>query len=188
MKLIAIILHIMVLAGIATAQSVKAVIVQINTGRNKISYFNKMGNPKEAARIARESADMAKKMIADFTDNFTYCAVYYCVDTNIDLIRKKQFGNIILDANGLPVKDPIIMSADSEYLIVRYGYPDDNTTIRDTKGISVYASDFTLLFFMHKHEPDQKDRKYVFISGKYDIEYYPVARDLTRKMKRKLDD
>ena len=184
MKPLAILLFSTLLAGISSAQSVKAVIVQINTSQNKISYFYKTGNPKEAARIASESTEMSKKMIADFNDNFIFCPVYFCIDSNIDLIKNKQFKNILLNADLVPLSSPIITSTDSDYLIVRYGYPDDNTTIRNTKGITVYYSDFTQLFFVHKHEPDQKDRKYVYISGKYDIEYYPIARELNRRIKK----
>ena len=172
----------------ASAQAVKAIIIQINSEQNKLRYLQKAGNSKDAQNIADEAMEARKKMITDFNDNFSYCPVYYYIDTNADLVKNKQFKNVLLNPDGLPVKDPLISSSDSDYLIIRYGYPDENTSVRNVKDLVIYTDKFTPSFRVHRHEPDKTTRKYVFISRKYDIDYYPAAKELNQKLEKRSEE
>ena len=172
---------------IAQPKPAKAILVQLNSEHNKVSYLLKAHRNEEANDIAIESMAMRKKMIADFTDNFTSCLVYYFIDTNFDLIKNRQFKDILLNADGSIVNNPIIDSADSAYYIIRYGYPDQNKTIRDAQGISVYKPgfiqpDFAHSFFIYRADPDKTIRKYIYKSRKYDIEYFPAAKEINRRI------
>ena len=172
----------------APAQAVKAIIIQINSEQNKLRYLQKSGKNKEVENVAGEAMEARKKMITDFNDNFSYCPVYYYIDTNADLVKNKQFKNILLNQDGILVKAPIINSSDSDYLIVRYGYPDANTSVRNVKDLVIYTDKFTPLFRVHRHEPDKTTRKYVFISGKYDIDYYPAAKELNHTIEKRYEE
>jgi len=159
-------------------QSVKAVLVQINSEQNRIGYLQKSGKNKEAENVTREAIAMTKIMVSDFNDNFVYCPVYYFVDTNIQQIKKQNFKGVLLNANGTIVENSILDPNDSDYVIITYGFPDENTSIRQTKGLVIYTDKFTQSYFFSK--PDQYDvrRKYRYRSDKYDIEYYPSAKQL----------
>ena len=169
-----------------SAQSVRAVIVQLNTEQNKIRYFRKTGNNKEAESLSREAAEMQKKMISDFNDNFAYCPVYYYIDTNAELIRNKQFKDVLLYMDGIVVKESVINVIDSDYLIVRYGFSETNSAVRTGKGLAVCDAKFNQLAF-YEHATEVTMKQYVYISKKYDVEYYPCAKTFDYHLRRKYE-
>ncbi len=179
MKPLRILLPIMFLANVPIyAQSVKAIIVQISSEQNRVRYLQKTGKNKEAENVTREAIAMRGIMVSDFNDNFAYCPVYYFVDTNIVQIKKQHFKGLLLNANGTIIENSVADPADSNYLIVTYGFPEEKTTIRQTKGLVIYTNKFRQSYFFSK--PDQYDirRKYRYKSDKCDIEYYPSAKQL----------
>lgn len=171
-----------------TAQPVKAILVQFNSEQNKIRYFLKTGNSKEAANVSGEAAIITKKIANDFNDNFNYCPVYYFIDTNTSLIKNKQFNGLLLNANGTPAKNIVINSSDSDYLIVCYGYSDASSAMSTCKGITVSSSQFRKLFFFPSCDPANPEKGYRYISPKYDISYYPSAKELDSRIKRRYNE
>ncbi len=171
-----------------SAQTVKAIIVQLNTDQNQVRYLQRTGNTKEAESISNEATIASKKMISDFSDNFSYCPVYYFIDTNTDLIRNKQFDNVLLNADGTPVKKIILNPSDSNYLTVRYGYSDAASAVSTCQGITVSTDKFEKVFFFPSCDKQKSDKKYLFISRKYDIKYFGSAAALNTEIKKKYDE
>ncbi len=165
----------------AAAQNKMAVLVQLNTEQSKIAYFRKTGRNADAEKIKRETIKMNKKMISDFTDHFTFCPVYYYIDTNVDRIKRKNFDNILLDAKGLPVANPIAL--DSNYLITLYGIDDGTANVTVTKGLVVYTPQYKQVYFLRRFDVEGSAKKYSY-SSDFGIEYYPHATMLERRMKR----
>jgi hypothetical protein len=173
------------LPSIAAAQNIKAILVQLNTEQSKIGYFRKAGRNGDAEKVIKESAEMNKRMISDFTDHFTLCPVYYYVDTNADRIKNKNFDNILLDAKGMPVAAPI--GIDSDYLIALYGTDDGTANVTVTKGLVVYTPQYKQVLFLRRNDMDGKGKNYAY-SSDFGIEYYPHATMLERRMKRQAFD
>ena len=95
-----------------------------------------------------------------------------------EILKKQHFKGLLLNANGTIIENSVADPADSNYLIVTYGFPEEKTTIRQTKGLVIYTNKFRQSYFFSK--PDQYDirRKYRYKSDKCDIEYYPSAKQL----------
>jgi len=165
----------------ATAQDKMVLLVQLNTEQSKIGYFIKAGRKADAEKIKRETIKMNKKMISDFTDHFTFCPVYYYVDTNVDRIKSKNFDNILLDAKGLPIANPI--GKDSNYLIALYGTDDGTANVTVTKGLVVYTPQYKQVYFLRRFDVEGSAKNYAY-SSDFGIEYYPHATMLNHKMGR----
>ena len=165
----------------ATAQDRMVLLVQLNTEQSKIGYFLKTGRKADAEKIKRETMKMNKKMISDFTDHFTFCPVYYYVDTNVDLIKSKNFDKILLDAKGMPIANPVAIG--SNYLIALYGIDDGTANVTVTKGLVVYTPQFKQIFFLRRFDVEGSAKKYTYTSD-FCIEYYPHATMLNHKMGR----
>ncbi len=171
-----------------SAQKIKALLVQLNTEQSKIATFKRVGKIADAQKVAKACTGMNKKMIRDFTDNFAFCPVYYYVDTNLDLIKKKQFANILLDEHGLPVADPVISALDTNYLVALYGFDDGTVNVVSTKGLVVYTDKFKQKFFFRRYMVNEAGKKYVYICNEYNIDYCPVAKNLELRMHRHYDE
>lgn len=181
----------------------KAILVQLNTYPNKMKALKENGDRKMVYRLQIETDSVIKKMVADFTDNFTYCPVYYYIDTNATLIKNKQFEGIILDKDLRPLtKTPSLEG--TAYRIVLFGrnispvqehqtenkedlYDATYTTYPTKPGLVVLYPDFKDVGYSHGGFTHQKTRKlkqsfqsYVYISPEFsDVLYMPYARSLS---------
>ena len=108
----------------------KAVLVQLRSEHNRIAAATKAGGYKDVAEIKKDALAIQNAMINDFHDHFTNCPVYYYMDTNADLIQKKIFKGILLNAGLVPVEDLPLSDTDTNYLVVYYGYPTRQSATR----------------------------------------------------------
>ena len=150
--------------------------MQLNDPQNKVNYFRQSGKNTDAENVAGAALEAKKKTIADFTDNFKFCPVYFFMDSNMEKIRNKQFDGALLKADGSLAEATVISSSDTDYLVVRFGIPDDGTTIRTGNALVICSWKFEQLFTLPKHTPPDKNTKYSYYSQKYNIEYYPFAK------------
>jgi hypothetical protein len=167
-------------------KEVKAILVQLNTEQNRIKYFTKINDSKQVERVRTEAHAMRNKMISDFSDNFDCCPVYYFIDTNYEQIKNKHFSGLLVNKDGSVVTAPILESIDTNYLVLRYGFPDGSSTIRRTQGLVILSHDFRQLFFCSKPDQSEIGKKHTFRSRKYDIEYFPSARHFDEDLRRGL--
>ncbi len=158
--------------------------------------------------VKKDAREVVSRMILDFRVHFNYCPVYYYVDTNIELIRKKQYDGILLNEDLTPAKNALINRAGNDYYIVYFGYaaaptekirveteniPDPtlyNTNYGDPYGRSLVINNDTMkqIGYVYTIGPNlrilRKKRKTLFYNSKhFDIEYYPLAELLDIQLK-----
>lgn len=181
----------------------KALLVQLNTNQRKVDYFSKTKNKKSLKQVYIDTDSVMSKMIQDFTDNFSYCPVYYYIDTNAELVKQQKFTGILLDKNLHPVQNPPLSPAD-EYFIALYGMP--SLPNRQSNEGDVYNTDYTnardrRLVVMDKNmnvlqkplpngsnnvfggRMKEPASTYKYASPKFDLYYRPVAKHYSAKLR-----
>ena len=166
------------------AQQVKAILVELNSEKNRVQYLKREGKTADAIIVLSEARKIRQMEILDFTNNFSYCPVYYFIDTNYSLIKEKQFAGVLLDTDGVTfVTSPLIKASDNNYLVVHYGYSDPNAISNSTrKGLAVYNDMLQQIYFIVAHPVDDAGKKSAYSSTKYDMDYLPVAEHFSDKM------
>lgn len=173
-----------------------ALLIQINTEQSRIHALRRANRNKEADEAAEDAKKAAEAMMADFRDNFTFCPVYYFVDTNREKIQSKQFDGALTDLNGnvvsiIPVK----------YAVAWYGRPLTQarykSKVKDTSAYTydpqsrslvglVIADDafmqLNYLYRLEDYKPAKARARYNYTSKHFEIEYRPFAGTLDRKL------
>ena len=159
--------------------TVKYILVQLNTETNKTQYYMKRGKMKDAHRVIITSQKQRSMYIQDYTDNFTFCPVYYFMDTTIGSIKNKKFENCLLDAMGNAIPKEKLPADDSSFLVIEFGYPEDNTAVTTTiKGLIVRNSKFEQINYVMKSRTPNS--KYTLKPNLFDITYKPFAKHLNK--------
>ncbi len=176
----------------------KALLVQLRSEQSRIKYFESHYDNTDAERVRNEAAKIRSAMIHDFRDHFSFCPVYYYIDTNAQLIKEQKFNGVLFNADGITAKNIVISPGDTDYFIVYYGYPEnENTELYVMPGAGYkYGSGNVmgrgLIFLNYKYE--QRDYYYIihnfrslfyrylnhdyeFYSKKFDMEYRPKAKN-----------
>ena len=182
-----------------------AVLVQLRSEHNRIEALKKDRRYQQLAEVENDAREVNNRMILDFHNNFTYCPVYYYVDTNTDLIKKKLFAGILMQGDGSPAKDLAFNSDSGDYVIAYYGYAvsqsrsdkvqnDSSLNNYDPqapagKGLVILNDKFQQLTYFYKLSYDNaffggnsKIKKYTYTAKHFDIEYYPFAGLFNRKL------
>ena len=187
-------------AGDSTAHNFPAtILVQLPTETNRIQTLEKNGYHAKAEIARQDGAKERKAMINDFKDHFTYCSVYYYMDTNSAAIMNKQFAGKLMDADGSVVQNPAI-GAGNDYYIVYYGFPlkqdkvmkpqNDSTGISEEfgRGLIICNHNLQQLSYFYKLGYNDafikllSERKYYYYSQTFDLEYYPYAKLLNKRL------
>lgn len=198
MKKTAFLIILLTLTTITASAKYKAVLVMLRGESNKINYYLKTGQTATAADARTEAEKVMKVTIKDFTDNFTYCPVYYFIDSNLTLIKEKKFNGIILDKNLKAVSPSSISSSDTNFVIVYYGVPSPEIVPdKDDGGGPVYKAvnypgdglvvlthefkrrDRSSPSFIYKPQLlNSNAKQYTYISKRFDMGYRPFAKHL----------
>lgn len=181
---------------------VKAVLVQLKSERNRIKAMTEGHWTKKLEEVRIDSAGERKAIIADFTENFNYCPVYYFMDTDTKKIIDKQFDGILMNADGSPAQNIVIATTDTNYLIVFFGYPvnQSNKTrvvtdsskyitnpdppygiglVINNHNLQQLAYRYYLKFDEHLIKKFRQDLlKYCYFSKYFDISYFATAESL----------
>lgn len=172
-----------------------AVLVQLRSEHNRMEALTKARMYEELEEVKKDALAVRDRMVLDFHNNFSYCPVYYYMDTNADLIKKKIFDGILLQEDGSPVKNPVVNSNSDNYVIAYYGYPVSQSTTDKVqadatdsqplfgKGLVILNDKMLQLTYFYKFGYDeiffdkrkQWIKKYYYNSKRFDIEYYPLA-------------
>ena len=182
-----------------------AVFIQLNTEQNRIKALENNKRYKEVEIVKRDAAIISSKMIADFKDNFHYCPVYYYADTNFEQIKAGKLTGFLVKDDGTIVGD-YIKDIGQDYLIAYYGYPvyqSNKTKVveksydMDTgrlfipygKGLIIHNSHMEQVSYLYKVGYDhfffslkKSNRKYIYESKKYDMEYLPFAKHFNDRL------
>lgn len=207
MKKIACLILLCLIAVQLSAQSPSAIFVMLKSQRNKIEYFNSIAQQGKAKEVADAAQIVMTKTIADFTNRFSHCPVYYFIDTNLELIKQKKFDNVLFNDKHQLYEVPPAKPSDSSILIVYYGIPPielvtEGHLSKEKKnyrnpgylgnGLVVLGHDFqkierTKLYYAYRYEswvPRGVETDYTYTSDKYNIAYIPIARKLDYMLTR----
>lgn len=100
------------------------IIVMLHGEKNRLNGANKIGDTILAASIGRDAAEIRRRTILDFTENFTAFPVYYVIDSNYDKIRHKQFAGLLLNADGSLANTAVVDTGNPNYLVAYYSFGD----------------------------------------------------------------
>jgi hypothetical protein len=204
--------------NVSTAQNTKSVdfpsviLVKLSAETNRINALIKAKRFNDLEKFKSEAEIVRNVTIADFNDNFNYCPVYYFIDTNMQLIIDGKFEGVLLNKDLSVATNTPLNDSSNMHSIVYYGFPQWQTkkgkwdttksstaeggkpfgkalVINDPKLRQIYYlywldNDFFNFKFMSK-----KKNNYKYTSKKFELEYYPFAAELNRKLyerKRKL--
>ncbi len=174
----------------------KAILVQLRSEQSRIQYFTSRHDQKRTEQVIKDAETVRKVMTNDFKDRFTFCPVYFFIDTNAKLVTAQKFDGVLFNADGSPAKSLAISQGDTDYFIVYYGYPEnEKTELKVMPGATYkYGSGNVmgkgLMFLNYNYE--QRDYYYVihnfrpllyrflnhnyeYYSKKFDMEYRPFA-------------
>ncbi len=180
------------------------ILIQLSSQRNRIEAMQRERKYSAIAEVNSDAEGVKAATIQDFTDHFHYCPVYYYVDTNMDLVKKGDFENILFNGDGSPVNNPAVNGHAKNYLVAYYGYPvtqarkteskDDsvekeyNSGEPMGKGLVVDNSKFQQVAYFYRFGYEDAlfskkgEDKYTYHSKHYDIEYNPFAAKLEKKL------
>lgn len=181
----------------------KMILVQIFTYQRRIEHYTRLNKPDKVKQIHTDAENMTQKIIMDFSDNFSFCPVYYYMDTNAHLVIEKKYNGVLLDKN----LNPVNVSPDKTTQIVLFGAPisfvadvkssnnkdpfDSDYVVGEGKQrLVVYDINFKKLARplpngsnnTYGGKPAKDADEYVYRSPDFDIYYKPYAKHLSEKM------
>ncbi len=182
----------------------RVVLVQLRAESNRIKALQAAGATLKLSQLKSGQEKVMQAMIADFTDNFKYCPVYFFVDTNYEAVKAKKFAGVLLNRDLSPATNPPLNGSSTNYLVVCYGSPaapadgDDKNSFAAKhdnglpQGMGLVISDNGMheVSFLYKLEFDELfikrhfEKKYYFDSKQFVMEYYPFARLLDKLLFR----
>lgn len=195
--------------GSAPAQSLPAprhpaaILVQLKAERNRINALLAQKNYADLEQFKADAQEVMMATVRDFRDHFSYCRVYYYIDTNFDEVMARKFDGVLLDDHLTPVGNINLGDSSSDYMIVFYGYPTwqtgkrkwDTTKQKDWggapagRGLVINDPDFKQIYYINNVDMDffnfrRKNNKnpYQFLSRKFNIDYTPTAAEFNRKL------
>jgi hypothetical protein len=89
----------------ATYPKPNVLLIQLPTEQNRMQYFEARQSSKQQAQLQKDIAQIHRMMTADFNTNFTFCRIYYFIDTNAHFIQEGNFSAALLDTTLQPVKN-----------------------------------------------------------------------------------
>jgi hypothetical protein len=181
-------------------------LLQLRSEGNRITAITRSGNTKKLEEVKYDAENVRKAMINDFKEDFSYCPVYYFIDSNADLIKNKHFGGILMTLDGTILQDIPECLAGDQYLIVYYGFPvaqsRKEAVVKDPdreqksygnpsgRGLVMLNDRFEQVSYIYKlgtaeiFGNAQKKKNY-YASAHFDMEYYPLANKFDEKLKER---
>jgi len=188
-----------------TSYSPKVLLVQLRSEQNKIEHFIQQNKFRETNKVKTEASIIRKVMKNDFEENFSFCPVYYYMDTNAEMVKRQLFDNVLFTADGIPMNKDILHPGDTNYFIVYYGYPGEQMEL-DARPEDEYsfnngeAMGRGLIFLNYKYQQidfyyrfayfdifNKPDPRYFYKSADFDMEYYPFAAQYESDLQEKFN-
>jgi hypothetical protein len=179
------------------------ILVELPNEQSRIAALTRSQNERGVQEVKDDAAAVRNAMMRDFSDHFTYCPVYYFMDSNLGKIKAQNFEGVLLDKDFNPLSNLPIGPGSKDYLVVRYGRPEVQPhrmkVQRDTTGFygdgvpmgrGLIVSNYKLeqvhyitgLQQKEKLMTDKERKNYYYSSRHYQIGYYPLAKDLDYKV------
>jgi hypothetical protein len=172
--------------------------------QNRIQQMLKAKKYSLANEAMKDAEGCKKATINDFTDHFTFCPVYYFLDSTLDYVIQKDFKGNLFNADGSEVLNPVIENEKSNYLILYSGFPDvqprnasvctDSLHLQSVsdqpfgRGLIANNHKFQQIGYIYKFGYQNfwfrlfYNKKYIYASKTFDIEYFPLADRLNKQL------
>ncbi|MEI8280690.1 MAG: hypothetical protein WCG87_13110, partial [Bacteroidota bacterium] len=156
----------------------KAVLIQLNSYKNKIDYYQRTGKEKNAIDLKKDVDSFAVALRKDFKERFDYCEVYYFYDSNLQKIKNKDLINTLYNAEGALLSQSPIPFNDSSYIITCLGFEAQ----KGRKGLIILDHNYKEIHLITK--PEFAIFKSDSRSKYGGIEYYAFSTDLNNYLKQ----
>lgn len=183
------ILVILICTAFSTfAGAKKVLLVELHSEKNRLDAARKMNRADLVRKITADAEEVQQRTILDFTDFFTACPVYYFMDSNLDKIKSGQYQGVLMNRDGSTASVPAEVSG-GNFIIAYYTTP----YVKEMINSGSYRRRFALVVYDNKYQqmdyfyrrakitlPKEDRKKYYFESKEYEIEYFPLAKDLNK--------
>lgn len=102
----------------------KALLVMLPTYQNRVHHFDAAKDYANLARLEKDRIGVWKSMLTDFGSYFSYCPLYFFVDTNLSRVLVRDFDGVLLDSSLHPVRQVAFSNTDTNFMIACYRYRD----------------------------------------------------------------
>ena len=167
----------------------KVILVQLRSESARMRGADEVSRPDFAEMIKKDGAEVAAAMIADFKDHFRFCDVYYYMDTDAEKVINKQFGQVLMNADGsLATQIPVDKNS-HDYLIVYYGKPVLERSVNEYTGLVICNDSMQQIGYLStgfngtRYYKKNFNAKYWYRSEKFDMSYFPMAARLEEDLK-----
>lgn len=100
----------------------KAMLIELLTRQSQRQFLE--NNRRDLLpEFDRDVATVMQHTVTDWTENFSFCPVYFFMDTVADKIRDGAFAGLLLDSNMKPVVHPVISDGERNIYVGYYGSP-----------------------------------------------------------------
>ena len=152
-----------------------ALLVMLPTATRKLEVLHRMGDEVRAQSLRQDVAEIQRKMVADFRENFSFCPVYFFYDTASSAIRNGDFAAYLQDTALQPVPSSAYEAlADGEHLIAFFGYRSRDVASRSRRGDMEY-------FEMYDGDTEAMIQQLVLLDSKMEQLVRPLPRTVANR-------
>lgn len=176
-------------------------LVQLSSQKNRLLALEADGRHMAAEKLKQDAQAINTVIRNDFTDHYSFCPVFFFMDTNLAQVKAGNFAGILMDSTGRYVPAPPL--AGKRVQVAFYGYPKVNIPRVGRPSDKDVAQDFESRFgevwvlqdasleqVAYSKPPGRldpakeyaKDKRYHFRSRKFDLEYKPIAHKVQEAM------
>lgn len=125
----------------------QVILMMLNESLNQIEALKKRGRANDIPLLQEADREINQSIIADFTQYFSFCPVYYFYNRDYDYVKNRQWDKVIFyDAEHISTPKKIELGNLQQYVIAEVNYvPMTNYTVKDSvsrrKGIDYFAGE-----------------------------------------------
>ena len=125
----------------------QVILMMLNESLNQIEALKKRGRTNDIPLLQEADREINQSIIADFTQYFSFCPVYYFYNRDYDYVKNRQWDKVIFyDAEHISTPKKIELGNLQQYVIAEVNYvPMTNYTVKDSvsrrKGIDYFAGE-----------------------------------------------
>jgi hypothetical protein len=131
MRILYFLISILALSNLCIAQTSNttlykpnAILFMLNKSTNKIEALKKRGLIEYIKEIEEQDEEINRSIMVDFSKNFKYCPVYFFYSDQLELVKKRDWENVIFsDYESLVSNKKIEVHNFGNYYIAEANYP-----------------------------------------------------------------
>lgn len=152
-----------------------AVLVMLPTATRKLEVLDRMRDTVRGNSLRRDVAEIQRKMVADFRENFSFCPVYFFYDTASSAIRRGEFAATLQDTALQPVPSSAYDAlAEGDHIVAFFGYRSRDVATRSRRGDMEY-------FEMYDGDTEAMIQQLVLLDSKMEQLIRPLPRTVANR-------